>query len=140
MPAKPMVARPFREFGPALTDALVTRPCYLVQVELYLEHLILRQAESGLRVFIRRQRERFDYDGSCVHCEMLRILHQAEVYGAPGSAGVTHSYRERLKAPSKFVAVFRPRHPQLWWNWGWDAAALVVPRGLCAEHRPGAAA
>jgi hypothetical protein len=128
-------SRPLDELRPALIDALVARPCFLVQVELYADYLLLRTAPSALRVFVARVKERFDYGAACVHCELLRILTETES-AAEGAQGVTDSYRNQLRTGPKFVAVFRPRIPTAWWDWGWDAAAEVVPNGLCAQHTP----
>ena len=108
----------------------------LPQVELYGDHLLLRTAPSALRVFVARVKKRFDYGAACVHCELLRILAEVESTGVDGAQGVTESYRKRLHTGPKFVAVFRPRIPTRWWDWSWDAAARVVPRGLCAQHTP----
>jgi hypothetical protein len=129
-------SRSLDELRPALVDALVTWPCFLVQVELYEDHLLLRTAPSALRVFVARVKERFDYGAACVHCELLRILAEVESTGVDGAQGVTDSYRKRLHTGPKFVAVFRPRSPAGWWVWGRDAAARILPRGLCAQHTP----
>jgi hypothetical protein len=129
-------SRPIAELRSALVDALVTRPCFLVQVELYDDHLLLRTAPTALRVFVARVKERFDFGDTCVHCELLQILAEVESTGVEGAKGVTDSYRERLHSGPKFVAVFRPRVSTGWWNWGWDPAAKIVPRGLCAKHAP----
>jgi hypothetical protein len=131
-------SKPLGELRSSLIDALVTRPCFLVQVELYEDHLLLRTAPSALRVFVARVKERYAYGGACVHCELLRILAEVESTGVEGAQGVTDSYRKRLHTGPKFVAVFRPRSSTGWWVWGWDAAAGVVPRGLCAQHAPAA--
>jgi hypothetical protein len=126
--------KPLAELHPALREALVDRPSFLVQIELYEDHLLLRTSPTALRVFVGRVKQRFSYDGACVHCQILRILADIEATGVDGAQGVTDNYRQRVAIGPKFVAVFRPRIPAAWWSWGWDAAAAIVPTGLCSRH------
>jgi hypothetical protein len=135
----PVVSRPMHELRDSLLDKLVTEPCLSARLECYDTYAILDCAYSVPDSATGQHGERFSYDNACIACEIQASLEAVEAAAARASpdaaAGIAGSYRRQFAESRRFVIVFKPRPPDVLWQWGHRPLPIkIIPEGLCPDH------
>jgi hypothetical protein len=133
--AAPVRTLAMDKFADAFADRLVGRPALVARLECYDEHAVLDCAYSWLDSVIGRNAVRIPYAGQCIVCAVQRGFEAAETAARNGAlAGITEDFRRSYAEHPRFVLAFKPRPPEVLWQWG-HRPVTIVPAHLCSEHR-----
>jgi hypothetical protein len=122
------------EFTDAFVDRLVRHPAFVARLECYDEYAILDCGYSWLDSLVGRNAVQFRYGGQCIVCAIQRGFDAAETAASNGAlAGIAEDFRRQYAEHPRFVVAFKPRPPQVLWQWG-HRPITTIPADLCSEH------